>query len=432
MKPGLKRMGANIAWLFGGKGFAAVCSIIYLAILARSLGIRDFGHFSLIFAVGQAFLALASFQSWQTMVRYGAEYVHTQDWVRFGRLSMLCGLLDWLGAIIGCVAAWLVYYVLADDLEINPDYVDMAFAFNCVLLWSKVSAPVGIVRALDRFDIAIYVEAIIPIGRLLAALLLWFIGPTVGRFLLAWAIVDLIAAAAYWIAARWLAPEAFKAKYISDWRTTLAENARIVRFFGATYATSSLDAVFKQGPVLAVGYFMGTSAAGIYRLADQLAQGLGKLSLLVGRAIYSDINKSRVAYTAEQFLQLVKRVTTIAGIGGIAIVILAALFGGTLLQLIGGEGFERGAVVFFPLALAASLEFASVSYEPVLHATNHARLALMARILAIAVLGVGILLLIPYGSVGVAWAVAAGQAFGYLAMSAMVLSVMRRVKHAKA
>tara|TARA_R110000787_G_scaffold98664_5_gene202853 strand:+ start:50156 stop:50344 length:189 start_codon:yes stop_codon:yes gene_type:complete len=49
---GLKRMGANIVWLFGGEGFDAICSIAYLVILARSLGIRDFGHFSLIFATG--------------------------------------------------------------------------------------------------------------------------------------------------------------------------------------------------------------------------------------------------------------------------------------------------------------------------------------------------------------------------------------------
>mgnify|MGYP003635893037 FL=1 len=35
------------------------------------------------------------------MVRYGTRYVHAQDWVKFGRLSMLCGLLDWIGATLG-------------------------------------------------------------------------------------------------------------------------------------------------------------------------------------------------------------------------------------------------------------------------------------------------------------------------------------------
>ncbi|WP_339824139.1 lipopolysaccharide biosynthesis protein [uncultured Parasphingorhabdus sp.] len=428
---GLKRMGANIAWLFGGKGFGAICSIAYLAILARSLGIRDFGHFSLIFATGQAFVALAGFQSWQTMVRYGTRYVHAQDWVKFGRLSMLCGLLDWIGATLGCVVAWIGYYIFADDLGLNPAYIDMAFAFNCVLLWSRVSAPVGIVRVLDRFDIAVYVEGLVPLGRLLAALLLWFTGPTVGKFLFAWAAIDLLSAAAYWISARWIAPTSLRARHIGDWRTTLTENEGIARFFGVTYASSTLDIAFKQGPVLAVGYFLGTSAAGIYRLADQLAQGFGKLSQLVGRAIYSDINRSRVAQTAAQFRQLVKRVTAIAGIGSILIVTLALLLARQLLGFIGGEGYESGAVIFVPLALAASLEMASVAYEPVLHATNHARLALLARILAIAALGCGMLLLVSQGSLGIAWAVVAGQAFGYLAMGTMVLIAMRKMGHSQ-
>ena len=424
--PGLKRMGANIAWLFGGKGFGAVCSLIYLAILARSLGIRDFGHFSLIFATGQAFVALAGFQSWQTVVRYGARYVHDGDWERFGRLGMLCGLLDWVGAILGCIAAWFVYYVFADDLGLNPDYVDMAFAFNCALLWARVSAPVGIVRALDRFDVAAYVEGLVPLGRLLAGLLLWFIGPTVGRFLFAWAVIDLLSAAAYWIAAGRLSRGSLRARHIGNWRRTLTENEGIRRFFGVTYFSSTLDAAFKQGPVLAVGFFLGTSAAAIYRLADQLAQGFGKLSQLVGRALYSDINKSRIADTTEQFRQLVKRVTSIAGIGGFAMVTLAVLTGRQLLGLIGGEGYEGGAIVFVPLALAASLELASVAYEPVLHATNHARLVLLARILAIFALVTGGAFLLVFGSPGIAWAVAGGQAFGYLAMSIMVVVILRR------
>ena len=188
----------------------------------------------------------------------------------------------------------------------------MAFAFNCALLWARVSAPVGIVRALDRFDVAVYVEMLVPLGRLFAALLLWFTGPTVGRFLFAWATIDLLSAAAYWVAAWRLAPGSFRARYMADWRTALAENTGIKRFFGVTYVSSTLDVAFKQGPVLAVGFFLGTSAAGIYRLADQMAQAFGKLSQLVGRAIYSDINRSHAANTVAQFGQLVKRVTAVA------------------------------------------------------------------------------------------------------------------------
>ena len=61
----LGRMLANLGWLIGGKGFGAICSLVYLAILTRTLGLKDFGHFSLIFGTSQALIAVAGFQTWR-------------------------------------------------------------------------------------------------------------------------------------------------------------------------------------------------------------------------------------------------------------------------------------------------------------------------------------------------------------------------------
>ena len=95
-RSGLANILKNLGWLLGGKGFGALCSLIYLAVLSRSLGLKEFGHFSLIFGTGQALVAVASFQTWQTLVKFGAAPVHVQDWARFGRLAWLCGAIDCL------------------------------------------------------------------------------------------------------------------------------------------------------------------------------------------------------------------------------------------------------------------------------------------------------------------------------------------------
>ena len=159
----------NTAWLLGGKGFGAVCSIVYLAILTRTLGVKGFGHFSLIFGTAQALVAIAGFQTWQVVVRYGSEHVHARAWDKFGRLGMLCGVLDAVGAAVGCGLAAVLIYGFGPSLDLNPDYVDMAFWFCVASLWALVSAPTGIVRALNRFDMAVYVEAVVPLARLVAA-----------------------------------------------------------------------------------------------------------------------------------------------------------------------------------------------------------------------------------------------------------------------
>jgi len=424
-KSPIKRILHNTSWLLGGKGFGAVCSIVYLAILTRTLGLKDFGHFSLIFGTAQALVALAGFQTWRVVVRYGSEHVHAQQWDRFGRLAMLAGLVDIVGGILGCLLAAVAIYGFSEVLSLNPDYIDMAFWFAVASLWALVSAPTGILRALHRFDRAVYVEAIVPLGRLLAALWIWYSGPTVGRFLFAWAAIDLAEAALYWYTARRLAPQAIRFRYLKDWRRALDENEGIVRFFLVTYASESLDAAMKNGPLLAVGAFISTRAAGLYRLAAQVTQALGKLSSLLTRAVYAEVARARVSAKADEFRKLAWQTTLLASGTGVLVVLIALLLGDQVLGLIGGDAFEGGADILVPLAIAASFELAMVAFEPVLHSTGRAHHSLFARVASVAALAVGLALFLPLGASGVAWAVALGAATAYVVMGLLAWRTLR-------
>ena len=421
---GLGNIAKNVGWLLGGKGFGAVCSIAYLAILSRSLGLKDFGHFSLIFATALALVALASFQTWQTVVKYGAEAVQRTDWGKFGRLVWLCGAIDIAGAIAGCTIAAIVFYGFGEALELNSRYIDTGFWFACALLWSRMTTPNGIVRVLDRFDLGTYVEAVVPAGRLIASGFIILTGATVERFLFAWAFFDLLVGILYWIVAWRLVPDALHRNNLALDRRPLQENPGLLQFFGITYLSSTLDAVYKQGPLLAVGYFIGTSAAGLYRLADQLAQGIGKLSGLLARAIFPEFAVARTTHSSEHFRRLVRQTTIIAAAGGGLVTLLAVFLGEPLLLLIGGEDYVRGAAILIPLAVGASFELASVTYEPVLYSTGRATYPLIIRALAVAVLTIGILSLVHLGPIGVGIAVAIGMAVLWVVMSLTVRRVM--------
>ncbi|WP_305097749.1 lipopolysaccharide biosynthesis protein [Croceibacterium aestuarii] len=424
----LGRMLANTAWLLGGKGFGAVCSLVYLAILARSLGLKDFGHFSLIFGSAQALVALSGLQTWRVVVRYGAGHVHAGNWAAFGRLSMLSALLDLGSALLGVVVAWLIYFQFSDALDLNPKYLVAAFWFTVASLFALVSTPTGIVRALDRFDLGVYVEALVPTLRLVAAVAIWLVDPKVVYFLAAWAAIDLIEAAGYWMLSRRLCPESVSLRHLKDWRLATDDNPGIVRFSLVAFASSTLDAAVKQGPLLAVGYLVGTRAAGLYRLAAQLSQGLGKLSVLLTRAAYAEINRARVSAEHAEFRRLVRQTSLIAAAAGAVVVVLAVVLGEPLLDLIGGSDFDAGYAVLVPLTFAASLELASVAFEPVLHSTGHARYALFGRLAGFVVLAGAIGWLAGSATaVTVAIAVAVGGVATYVALGALAWYVMARL-----
>ena len=60
----LARVIKNLGWLLAGKGFGAVLSLFYLALVTRLLGPAGFGSFTLILVTAQVASAFVSFESW--------------------------------------------------------------------------------------------------------------------------------------------------------------------------------------------------------------------------------------------------------------------------------------------------------------------------------------------------------------------------------
>lgn len=420
----LRRILGNFGWLLGGKGFGAVSSLIYLAILARSLGVKDFGHFALIFGLSQAFVLLAGFQTWQVIVKFGTPHLANGDNEAFARLSILGGVVDLAASLAGCVLVFGIFLLFGEALELNPAYDKMALAFICAMLLTRVSAPYGIIRALDRFELSVWVGAITPSGRLLAAIAIWLTGPSVGRYLFAWAAVELVTASAMWLTAWRLSKRSFHLGHLRNIQMTIAENDGIRGFLWVTYWNTALQAVAQQGPLLAVGYLFGTSAAGIYRIADQLAKGLGKSAMLISDAVYPEVNRQRHVSAAADFRMIVRRITLAVIPISAALTVLMMLFGSDLLTLISGPRFKTSAPILVPLVIAASMEIASVVYEPVLHSVNKAHYLLMTRVVSISLLIVAIMAT-AQSPLNVGWLVAGAQMMEYLILSWIVLRILR-------
>ncbi len=432
VRGGARRILGNVAWLIGGKGFGAVCSIVYLGILARSLGVENFGLFSMIFATGQAIVELSKFQTWQMVVRFGMPALSRDDWDGFGRLAVAAGFIDFLGALLGCLMGWVAVYYLGQALDLDQRYTNVAFGFICALAFARASAPIGVLRALDRFDVAVAVGAITPLSRLIAAIVIWSVGATVELFLIAWAVLELIVAALHWFFAQRLARRSVRLRHLKHFRRTMSEHEGIFRFLGVVYLSTSVWGLIQQGPLLAVGYLLGASAAGVYRIADQLAKGLGKLATLMAQALYPEMNRQAREAGAEAFGRLLRRINVNVIVAGAALVLLSMLLGDTILVLIGGEAYGIGGPVLVPLVLAASFELASVSYEAVLHAYGKEHYQLYARIFTLLAMTVLIVLLASGGPIWIGWAVAGAMALGYAASSVIVWLTVRHHRKARA
>ena len=422
---GFARILANTGWLLGGKGVGAVLSLAYLAIVTRTLGVADFGRFALVLSAANVIKTLVSFDSWQIVVRYGQPHLTADNGDALNRVLRFCILIDLASAVAGGLIAAVIILLFGDLLGIGPDMGWQVWAFCMVMMITIRSSPTGILRLFDRFDSAAFAETMIPVGRMIGAAVALAVMPDISGFLIAWAFAELLCAISYWH----LALKVGRGR-IGSWRAGRAldartENPGIVGFLTATNLQTSLSSIGQQVAVLIVGGFVGPAGAGLYRLANQLANSLTKISSLLSRSIFVELSRTN-SHGKEALSALFRRTNRLALVAGAVIIGLIVTIGHPLLDLIAGKDFLPAYPLLLMLGVAACIDLIGVSYRPLLMATDRAGLSLRITFVStLLLLGAQAALLPLYGTKGAAMANIAASLAGFAMMGLASRRAMR-------
>jgi O-antigen/teichoic acid export membrane protein len=325
---GLRRVGANAGWLLLARGFQAVLSIAYLAIATRTLGLANFGRFSLIVAIGQGISGVVGFQTWQFVVQYGTRAQIAGDRHHVDRIVGFAALLDLGAAAAGSLLALAAIVLLGPLLKVPHDLYGAAFGFCLAILIAVRSTPTGVLRLDQRFRDAALADSVSPAIRAVGAVIAALVQPSVTGFLCAWAVAELATAATYW----WMAMR--KRGLALAWegsRRVVREEPGVWRFVFLANLSSTITLTTKQFTLIVVGAFGGPAAAGMFRVAAQLAQAMVKATQTFSRAAYAELVRS---FATGSDRALLTQMTGIAGAVAAAMVGFAALFGQPLLHLI--------------------------------------------------------------------------------------------------
>lgn len=418
----------NIGWLLGGRGVSAVLSLIYIAVITRTLGPAGFGQFALIIGIAQSLTALVGFQTWQIMVRFGMAHLHEGRPEALARLTKACLLLDVGGALIGSLLALAAVGLLGPQFGWPPEVRRDALIFCAVSLVAVRSTPVGILRLHDRFNVAAYADTVLPIVRLGGALTVWAMVASVQGFLIAWAVAEFLSAVAFW----WFAVGTIRGlpwrRSRLDWAMLRAENPGLLSFAGVTNAGQTFALASRQLPVLLVGLYVTPAAAGGFRLAYQLGQALAKVSQLGARALFPELMRARtISGDSDHFARLLIRSIKLAAVAGAVILAVLLLAGKPLLGLIAGEAFLPAYPLLLLLGTAAVIDLVGVGFDPALIASGRAWLSFRIQ-LTVAVVMVGSLFLLIqlWGAAGAGIAVLAGSLLGFCLLGIATYRAIRR------
>jgi O-antigen/teichoic acid export membrane protein len=370
----MKQVFANMGWLLGGRGFNAVLSLLYLAIAARTLGTDGFGYFALIIALGQAVTGFSSFQTWQFIVRWGADPENPGvDIQRAREATGFAVALDLLSFAGGTIASAVLVLTAPLWLDVPPDLMWLTFWYCVISVATIRTTPTGMLRLHNEYGKATWAEAVQPIIRASGAGLAWLTMPNVTGFILAFAASEVGTALALW----WVAVRVQPVSLASiNLKAIPARYGGVWRFVVSTNLSSSLAVAGKQVMILLVGTFGGAYLAGGFRIANQLGVALIALAQTISKAILPELVQSR-----DSAVEIARRMANIAAMAGVTAVVTAILFGRPGLALIAGPEFTGFYWAMIILSIAGAVELVGASLESLLISAGKAHVAFLVRLM---------------------------------------------------
>lgn len=415
----MKRLFTNIGWLLGGRGFNAVMSLVYLYLATNALGLERFGHFALIVALGQAITGLANFQTWQFIVRWGANGEGTEEEPDPNSVREATGFaiaLDMISIAMGTVIAGIVIWTAEWWSPLPQELYALTFGYCIVSLLSIRTTPTGLLRLRFKYATATAAEAVQPAIRAAGAIAAFVLMPTVTGLILAWAAAEVCVAIALWIAAS--RDQGIDLSAISLTRIP-AKYADVWSFVWSTNMSGSLTVAGKPVVLLLVGTFGGAALAGGFRVAMQLGQALVSLAQTVSKAIFPEL-----VHAKDNALVLARRMANIALVAGVLAVLVALLGGRWALATITQEDFSGFYWAMVILSIAGAVELIGASLESLLVSAGRAGTAFIVRaiptVLALVLLDVAI---DWNGSKGAAFAVLGSSSLAVIGFYVAILNL---------
>jgi O-antigen/teichoic acid export membrane protein len=380
-----RRVLANAGKLLGGRAVNAVLSLGYTAVAARSLGVSGLGVLVMIHAFAQLLGDVVKFQSWQTVLQYGAEPLAQGRTDELQRVVRFTVLLDLVSGLIGVAIGVIAALAFGSRLGWGAAQAPMAAAYALSVMFITAAAPLGVLRLLDRFDVLAGQAAVISLVRLAGCALGYVMHADLAFFLAVWAL-GTVAGFVLLALAAWRELERRDLLQGFRWRGPVRIQAPGVwRFAWATNLNATLGVAFTHLVTLMVGGLLGPTDAALWRIGRQVADAIAKPVRLLIPALYPELVRLRAEQREKTMWILTGRITLAASGVGLLLLAFSTLAGAPLLRLVMGAGFAAAAGIMTWQVAAAVVNLVSLPLEPMVISLGHAGATVRVRVVVAAV-----------------------------------------------
>jgi O-antigen/teichoic acid export membrane protein len=276
----------NTGILLAGNIAASLFSIISIAILVRAIGIEQYGWLVLIQTYSLTIDKLMNFQSWQALIKYGAEAIENRDNTQFASYIKQGIMIDIFTAILAASVAFISIDFIGNFMEWQEHIISIGKIYTLSILFHISGTPIGILRIFNNFKLISLNKTGVAILKLAGIAIAYHFNADFIAFVyisLALNIlgdVSLIAMSYYTVT---------KNGY-RKWRKIKVKNwNNFLQFAIFSNLTSTLDIPVKHLDVFIISAVLSIEAVGAYKIIKQLAIVFSKLADPVYQAVYPQL-----------------------------------------------------------------------------------------------------------------------------------------------
>ena len=337
----------NASWLFSGSMATSLFAAAEPVLIARFLGVEQFGLFSLVIAYVGLVNGLIDLKSPEAVVRYVGQYKELGEKDKVLSFIKFFYVLDFLVGI-AALGACLLLAGVADDLFIHSeDTFRFTLIYSLSVLVTSINrSSEAVLRVFDRFKTIAFVRTSQTGLRVILVAVSLLIGLGIEGVLVCY----VIAAFVFFLMLQITVFRVLKQSGFKIWTAAKIENLRVtiaeVRSFVLTSTfTGFLNNAFKrQIPVLILGYFASKEAVGLYRVATTFSAVRARLRQPVQDAVYPALVTAQSHGSKESFSKIVSYSTKNLLKIFLPIGLIFLLFADEIIVLFFGSAYEPAAL----------------------------------------------------------------------------------------
>jgi len=403
-----KNLFINASLLFSGKAAAGGFAALQTVILARILGVTDYGLLQLVIAYIAMMNQFFDVRVWETAVRYIGSYWEKGESDKTLAMIKLSYVLDVGSGAVSFIIAIATAKLISKYVIYSPEaYIYIwIYAVGLFVETAKLTSD-AILRVFEKYKNIAVINTLENFTQLVLVAALLLLGLGIKGALYGLVISNFIAASVrLWAVMRaleekklgsWLSADIFLIK--GQWR-------EIAWFLGNT----SFMATLKTGSdkylgMMILGFFAGKEAVAFYRIASSVAGILNRIVDTLYEAIFPELIKFTTIKAMDEFRKYIKDSTKNLMKLIVPVTVLIIVFAGPIVRLVFGEEYAPATNTLRILALGVLIARYTYWINPALLAMDRPGVRTTFYVITTVVYLALMFILVPqYSYIGAAFA----------------------------